>query len=1604
MSFLYKNPISSIQVNGTQTVPRNNTYGTTFSVNNTGGYMEVFSLSDLYYIIPSGTTGSIEYSGNTIPIEFTKGTGVAWSPNVITLASDNISSGRRRLGMLVYVYEEDQVYQYYINNYETLFNAATASTGCAQVSNFGTTINNKTAAGQSFINAWTGNTIEDVSGATHTTAVWRKFTTGSSSGGTSGAYLPLSGGTVSGGTIFQSGLTANTISATTYQNLPTDVYVTGGTYTNGEITFLNNTGGTFTVTGLPIGGPGGQVYYLNLSNSQPPYQEFSPSGTTNSQQITAVTINNGVTSTITSFQTPTGYPNASLIPAGYWSFYLHSFKQNSNASFNIFCEVYLRTTGGTETLLVTTDPTPVTTNSPNPSMQLTDGYYSGSSINTTDRIVVKVRATNTGNQSHSITLVTEGTQHYSYGITPFSNNIDLPSVLYITGIGINSTVRCGVNNTAKGDYGASLGGSGNTASGNYSFVGGGGGNTASGTYSIIGGGTSNTSSGNYSFVGGGGSNTSSNYFSTIGGGGFHTSSGFYSTVGGGRCNTSSNYNSTVSGGYCNTSSSKYSTIGGGYKNNSTGLNSTVGGGVGNTASGNYSTVGGGSANIASGNTSSVVGGYCNTTSGSYSFVGGGTLNTSSGYYSFIGGGNQNTISGYPSFGPQFSTILNGCLNSISGTAKMSNSVIIGGMNNFVSDSFIGVFGCNIVASCPNTFYTNDFCSCGSIYSSALSSGQAVCSSTNGLLTNYTPVSPVIIQGSCTTSSIRCGVGNNATADFSASLAGTGNTASGLASVVVGGALNNTYSTYSFVGGGIANKSCGSSASVVGGGLNTSCCSYSFIGGGLQNITSGVTSSVVGGGKNTAGGNCSFIGGGTLNIITSGGSSSFIGTGRGNTVSGSYGMALGGSGNTVSGSFSSAIGCGLNATANCTLYTNNIITGGLSANTISATTYNNLPVSGLTQGTNITITNNGSGNYTISSTGGGGTFTGGTVSGATIFTGGLSANTISATTATIRKITGGSGNTNSGTYSFIGGGCLNVSSGNTSTIAGGLCNIAGGAYSFIGGGTGNTMTASTSCFSSISSGVRNNVCCSYSFIGGGSGNTIAGNFGFIGGGCGNYLSVPIGQFIGGGFKNSVAGGCSTILNGYCNINNGTNSIIGGGFCNLIPCGTGNFIATGFCNKTDSSYSFIGNGVLNCHTSSQYYPNDRSVIVGGYQNTTSSSYYGSGGNFIGAGQSNSTYGNCNVIVGGQSNVSNGNYSFVGGGSNNNIGSINSNSFIGGGDQNIINGGFYIGIPSGWKNCIQNQVGGYIYTSVIGGGGCNLITSIGSSSQTSHSTISGGYCNRIYDTTGAILGGGNNTISGTSGTLAVYSSIGGGLCNSARCSYSFIGGGTRNIVSGQYSGILGGSGNTVTGNYSFAIGCGLNATSACTLYTNNIITGTISATTMSATTISATTISAVTISSRGGNIVTKISSGVDSSGNTTTGSYQLVQSVLIPANTITTGDIVLFKARYRKVGVNAAANYRISVNTTLNLTGAQIVGQFNSGLTILYTDLSRTAAVKGGTTEVFNTSITNVQDDVNTSTSAVTTLTIDWTVNQFVMYSILNSSASDTTFVSYYSINEI
>ena len=156
MSFIYKNPTSTTNLTGSNAVERQKVFGTNFSVLQTGGYMEVYTLDDLKFTVPSGETGLIEFTGNTIPIQYNKRT-LGFLPDNLTLNSDNISSGRRRLGMLVYVHESQRTYQYTIPNFETLWDSASGST---TESDNGTTVSTSTTGGTAFIDAWLDSSIE----------------------------------------------------------------------------------------------------------------------------------------------------------------------------------------------------------------------------------------------------------------------------------------------------------------------------------------------------------------------------------------------------------------------------------------------------------------------------------------------------------------------------------------------------------------------------------------------------------------------------------------------------------------------------------------------------------------------------------------------------------------------------------------------------------------------------------------------------------------------------------------------------------------------------------------------------------------------------------------------------------------------------------------------------------------------------------------------------------------------------------------------------------------------------------------------------------------------------------------------------------------------------------------------------------------------------------------------------------------------------------------------------------------------------------------------------------------------------------------------------
>lgn len=186
-----------------------------------------------------------------------------------------------------------------------------------------------------------------------------------------------------------------------------------------------------TIINIP-GSIGSTVYYLNETVAQAPYKEFSSVPTAAAEQTISTAVGVGSTVTIQSFQTPSGVPNTTNIPSGLWQFYLH-FSGTAGDSWDVYAEVYKRDLGGIETLLLTTDVIPTTALSAIPTMILTDGVFAAATLLTTDRIVVKVKVTNTGAAGQTITFHTEGSTNYSVGTTTLNQVITAGSVTSVTG-------------------------------------------------------------------------------------------------------------------------------------------------------------------------------------------------------------------------------------------------------------------------------------------------------------------------------------------------------------------------------------------------------------------------------------------------------------------------------------------------------------------------------------------------------------------------------------------------------------------------------------------------------------------------------------------------------------------------------------------------------------------------------------------------------------------------------------------------------------------------------------------------------------------------------------------------------------------------------------------------------------------------------------------------------------------------------------------------------------------------------------------------------------------------------------------------------------------
>ena len=129
-------------------------------------------------------------------------------------------------------------------------------------------------------------------------------------------------------------------------------------------------------------------------------------------------------------------------------------------------------------------------------------------------------------------------------------------------------------------------------------------------------------------------------------------------------------------------------------------------------------------------------------------------------------------------------------------------------------------------------------------------------------------------------------------------------------------------------------------------------------------------------------------------------------------------------------------------------------------------------------------------------------------------------------------------------------------------------------------------------------------------------------------------------------------------------------------------------------------------------------------------------------------------------------------------------------------------------------------------------------------------------------------------------------------------------------------------------------------------------------------------------------------------------LINSLLIPANTFSSGDIVTIETCVTKSATNNTFNFYFYVNTTSILGGATLVATNTSvAATTRAAQLYRRLAIdvasgSGNGTIVLNTSFA-ARDDIGSGnhTTGFSTLTTNWTVDQYIIVSGSVVSPFDT-----------
>lgn len=121
----------------------------------------------------------------------------------------------------------------------------------------------------------------------------------------------------------------------------------------------------------------------------------------------------------------------------------------------------------------------------------------------------------------------------------------------------------------------------------------------------------------------------------------------------------------------------------------------------------------------------------------------------------------------------------------------------------------------------------------------------------------------------------------------------------------------------------------------------------------------------------------------------------------------------------------------------------------------------------------------------------------------------------------------------------------------------------------------------------------------------------------------------------------------------------------------------------------------------------------------------------------------------------------------------------------------------------------------------------------------------------------------------------------------------------------------------------------------------------------------------------------------------------TVLIPAGTVNgIATVIEITARAIKTGVAGTLAVRIYANSTDGLGGAVLLGTFAGSATDIFVQLSRTLFIGKDATKVFSPSAGAFPSDDTKSTAAEVNEAVDWGSDQYIILSIQNAAAGDSS----------